>query len=336
MTSRRTVWVDVTNSPHVLFFRPILRRLDEAGVPAVVTARDFAQTLGLLELYAIPHTVVGGHGGAGVLRKGLVLARRTAQLTRFGRSRSDIRQAVNHGSFYQTIAARGLRIHSTVIHDFEGATGMHRINFRLASKVMVPEVIPWETLARLGLSRDRYRPYPGIKEQVTLADFDPDPTVVDQLGLDPARPIAVLRPPATMSLYHRGIENTLFDDVLAYLREADAQIVLLPRTPEQARSFAGMDGVVIPPKPVDGPSLVYAADLVVSAGGTMNREAALLGTPTWTTFAGELGAVDRMLVGTGRMGVLERPEQIRLAKREPGYPDHEALADAVTREILAR
>jgi predicted glycosyltransferase len=336
MTGRRTVWIDVTNSPHVLFFRPILRRLADAGVPVVVTARDFAQTLGLLELYAIPHTVIGGHGGAGVVRKGTVLARRTVQLLRFGRSRSDIGQAVSHGSFYQTIAAKGLRIHSTVIHDFEGATGMHRINFRLADKVMVPEVIPWETLARLGLTRARYRPYPGIKEQVTLADFEPDPTVLDQLGLDPARPIAVLRPPATMSLYHRGIENTLFDDVLTHLREAQAQVVLLPRTPDQARSFERMDGVLIPPRPVDGPSLVYAADLVVSAGGTMNREAALLGTPTWTTFAGELGAVDRMLVETGRMGVLERPDQIRLTKRAPGYPPHEALADAVTREILAR
>ena len=113
-----------------------------------------------------------------------------------------------------------------------------------------------------------------------------------------------------MSLYHRGIENTLFDEVLTYLRERDVQIVLLPRTPDQAKEFAGVSGVVVPGKPVDGPSLVYAADLVVSAGGTMNREAALLGTPTWTTFAGELGAVDRMLIDNGSMGILERPEQL--------------------------
>ncbi len=337
MTRGRTVWIDVTNSPHVLFFRPILRRLDDAGVPWLVTSRDFAQTLGLLDRYGIPHTVVGGHGGASVARKGLVLAGRTAQLYRFGRSHREIGQAVSHGSFYQAIAARALRIHSTVIHDFEGATGMHRINFRLADKVMVPEVIPFERLASLGLSRARYRPYPGIKEQVTLADFEPDATsVTDELGLDPTRPIAVLRPPATMSLYHRGVENTLFDQVLAGLRASDAQVVLLPRTAEQGRAFEGMADVVIPAKPVDGPQLVAAADLVISAGGTMNREAALLGTPTWTTFAGELGAVDRMLIETGRMGVLERPEQVVIAKRSAGYPPHEGLADAVTREILAR
>jgi PAS domain-containing protein len=124
------------------------------------------------------------------------------------------------------------------------------------------------------------------------------------------------------------------DDVLAHLRATDAQIVLLPRTPEQAASFRDASGIVIPAKPVDGPSLVWAADLVVSAGGTMNREAALLGVPTWTTFAGELGGVDRMLIETGRMGVLERPDQLVIAKRTPAEPGFAALAVAVTEEIL--
>jgi predicted glycosyltransferase len=334
--ARNAVWIDLTNSPHVLFFRPILRRLDDAGVPAVVTARDFAQTLGLLELYRIPHTVIGRHGGARLAGKATGLARRSLALTRFGRARRGIRQTVSHGSNDLAVAARLLRLHNTVLHDFEGATTMHRINFRLADKVMVPEVIPFEALARLGLDRRRYRPYAGIKEQITLADFEPDLGVVDELGADPARAIAVLRPPATMSLYHRGIENTLFDDVLTWLRERDAQVVLLPRTPEQAASFAGAAGVIVPAKPVDGPSLVYAADLVVSAGGTMNREAALLGTPTWTTFAGELGAVDRMLIETGRMQVLTRPDELVVEKRLPSAPAYEALADAVTTEILRR
>ncbi len=216
--ARGAVWIDLTNSPHVLFFRPILRRLDDAGVPVVVTARDYAQTLGLLELYGIPHTVIGRHGGAGLGGKATGLARRSLALTRFGRATRGIRQAVSHGSNDLAVAARLLHLHSTVLHDFEGATTMHRINFRLVDKVMVPAVIPWPVLASLGLDERRYRPYPGIKEQVTLADFEPDPGVVETLGLDASRPIAVLRPPATMSLYHRGIENTLFDDVLAWLQ----------------------------------------------------------------------------------------------------------------------
>ena len=335
MATPPRVWIDLTNSPHVLFFRPIIRRLSDAGVPVTVTARDFAQTLGLLDLYRIPHTVIGRHGGSAVAGKVLGLARRSSSLIRFGLGKG-FTIAVSHGSNDLAVAAKVLRIHSTVIHDFEGATGMHRINFRLADKAMVPEVIPFERLAALGLARERYRPYAGIKEQVTLADFTPDPSVVGELGLDPARPIAVLRPPATMSLYHRGIENTLFDDVLAHLQGTDAQIVLLPRTPDQAAAVRGAPGVVIPARPVDGPSLVYAADLVVSAGGTMNREAALLGVPTWTTFAGELGGVDRMLIEQGRMRVLTRPEELVVAKRTPGVTAYAGLADAVTAEILAR
>jgi hypothetical protein len=329
----RRVWIDLTNSPHVVFFRPILRRLDEAGVEAVVTARDFAQTLGLLERFGIPHTVIGRHGGASLRGKGLGLVRRATALTRFGRGRG-ISQAVSHGSNDLAIAARLLRLHSTVLHDFEGATGMHRINFRLADKVMLPAVIPFESLAPLGLDRRRYRPYPGLKEQVALADFEPDAGVLEELRLDPARPVVVLRPPATMSLYHRGLENSVFDDVLARLLESEAQVVLLPRTPEQASDLAGRAGVIIPARPVDGPSLVWFADAVISAGGTMNREAAVLGVPTWTTFAGELGAVDRWLIREGRMQVLERAEDLVIAKRRPVPPDFEALADAVTAEIL--
>ncbi len=332
-SATRRVWIDLTNSPHVLFFRPILRRLDEAGVETLVTARDFAQTLGLLERYGIPHTVIGRHGGASVRGKALGLVRRSGAMVRFGRGRG-ITQAVSHGSNDLAIAARTLRIHSTVIHDYEGAAGMHRINFRLASKVMMPDVIPYAALAGYGLKEARFRPYHGLKEQVALADFEPDDSVYEELGLDRERPLVVLRPPATMSLYHRGIENTVFDDVLARLLASDAQVVLLPRTPEQAAGFASVQGVIIPERPVDGPSLVWAADAVVSAGGTMNREAAVLGVPTWTTFAGSLGAVDRALVAEGRMQVLERADDIVITRRERGRPDFEAIADEVTEEIL--
>ena len=317
----------------MLFFRPILRRLDEAGVETLVTARDFAQTLGLLQRYGIEHTVIGRHGGASVAGKGLGLLRRSGLLVRFGRGQG-VTQAVSHGSNDLAIAARMLRLHSTVLHDYEGAAGMHRINFRLANKVMTPAVIPYSALSGYGLSERRYRPYRGLKEQVALADFTPDESVYAELGLDPARPIVVLRPPATMSLYHRGIENTVFDDVLVRLIDSDAQVVLLPRTKEQGESFADAAGVIIPDRPVDGPSLVWVADAVISAGGTMNREAAVLGVPTWTTFAGALGAVDRELVADGRMQVLERADDVTITKREPREPQFEAIADEVTAEIL--
>ncbi len=300
---------------------------------AVVTARDFAQTLGLLERYGIAHSVIGRHGGASVAGKGMGLVRRSGALLRFGRG-TGITQAVSHGSNDLAIAARTLRLHSTVLHDYEGASGMHRINFRLASKVMMPDVIPYAALAGYGLAERRFRPYHGLKEQVALSDFSPDEGVYAELGLDRERSIAVLRPPATMSLYHRGIENTVFDDVLIRLLDGDSQVVLLPRTAEQGKAFAGRTGVIIPARPVDGPSLVWAADVVISAGGTMNREAAVLGVPTWTTFAGQLGAVDRALIESGRMRVLERADDITVVKRERQAPRFEAIADQVTEEIL--
>ena len=329
----RRVWIDLTNSPHVTFFRPILRRLDALGVEWEVTARDFAQTIGLLERYGIAHTVIGRHGGAGLRGKGLGLVRRSTALARFGRGRG-FTQAVSHGSNDLAVAARVLRLHSTILHDYEGAAGMHRINFRLADKVMVPSVIPFEELRALGLRERRYRPYDGIKEQVALADFEPDDSAVAELGLAEDTPIAVLRPPATMSLYHRGLENTLFDEVLRYLLTSDAQIVVLPRTPDQAAAFRSTPGVIVPVSAVDGPALVWAADLVVSAGGTMNREAAVLGVPTWTTFAGRLGAVDRQLVEEGRLRVLERVEDLEVVRRDREWHPPRAIADAVVEEIL--
>jgi predicted glycosyltransferase len=335
VSSGTRVWFDITNSPEVLFFLPILRRLADAGIESVVTSRDYAQTVGMLDLYGIPHTLVGRHGGASLRGKAVNLVRRSTALTRFGRGKG-ARQAVSIGSNDLAVAARLLRLHSTIIQDYEGAAIEHRVNFRLADKVMFPAVVPFESLQALGLDRRRYRPFPGIKEQVTLADFEPDPSVPAQLGLDQQRPIAVLRPPATMSLYHRGLHNTLFDDVLNHLRASDTQIVLLPRTPEQAAAYAGTSEVLIPERAIDGPSLLYAADVVISAGGSMNREAALLGVPTWTTFAGTLGAVDQMLVDGGRMSVLERPDQVVVSKRTPAWHPFEPLADAVTEEILRR
>jgi predicted glycosyltransferase len=333
MSQNGAVWIDLTNSPHVLFFRPIVRRMADAGVETVITARDFAQTLGLLRLYDMPHTVIGRHGGARMAGKVAGLARRSSSLVAWSQGKR-LRQAASHGSNDLAVAARMRRLHSTVAHDYEGASTMHHINFRLAGKVMMPDVLPFEELARYGLTRAKYRPYAGIKEQVSLADFAPDLSVLRTLRLDESRVVAVLRPPATMSLYHRGISNELFGRAVDHLLAEDVQVVLLPRTPAQGTAFAGTRGITIPEKPVDGPSLVYLADLVISAGGTMNREAALLGTPTWTTFAGSLGAVDRTLVQRGLMRVLERPDQLLIEKHEPKEPTFEALADAVTEEIL--
>jgi predicted glycosyltransferase len=329
------VWFDIKNSPEVLFFRPIIRRLEEAGVETIVSSRDFAQTLGMLELHGMAHTPVGRHGGGSIAGKAINLMRRSAAIAWFGRT-ARATLAVSMGSNDLSIASRLLRVHNTVIQDYEHATLEHRINFRLADKVMFPEAVPLETLTALGLDPRRYRPIRGLKEQVTLADFVPDPDVAVRLGLDRSRIIAVMRPPATMSLYNRGVRYRLFDDAVAHLRRSGAQVVLLPRSADQAAAYAELPGVTIPGAVIDGPSLLYAADVVIGAGGSMNREAALLGVPTWTVFEGPMGAVDAMLVDEGRMSALERPGQVVLEKRAPRPIAFEPLADEVTEEILRR
>jgi predicted glycosyltransferase len=302
------VWVDLTNSPHVLVMRPVIRALERRGVEVLVTARDFAQTLGLCERHGLACEPIGHHRGGSVAAKGIGLLARSAALARWARGRR-IDLALGHGSNDVTVAARVLGIPSATAFDYEWARVQHTVNCRLARAVVVPEAIPPERLAPYGATPAKLRRYPGLKEEYYLADFEPDPRVLDELGLDPARPIAVVRTPPAVSLYHR-FENPLFAAVLDRLR--GGQAVVLPRTPQQR---AELDGFIVPETAIDAQSLVALADLVISAGGTMNREAVALGTPVWTTFEGRLGAVDEALIAAGRLRRLARAEDVELEKR---------------------
>ncbi|CAB4881204.1 unannotated protein [freshwater metagenome] len=306
------VWVDLTNSPHVLVLRPVIERLRADGAQVEVTARDFAQTVELCERHGIDATVVGRHRGGRLGAKAVGLFSRSGALTRWARGRRfDL--ALGHGSNDVSVAARLLRIRCSTMFDYEFATVQHNVNCRLAQAVVVPDAIPPERLDRYG-ARGKLRPYPGLKEEYYLADFEPDPQVLAQLGLDPYAPLAVVRTPPEVALYHR-FENDLFGAVLTRLRD-QGQVVVLPRTAAQREALAAVGGLVIPERAIDAPSLIGLADLVVSAGGTMNREAVALGTPVWTTFEGRLGAVDERLIAQGRMRRLERPEDVTLERRE--------------------
>jgi len=305
------VWVDLTNSPHVLVMAPVIATLRTRGHDVQVTARDFAQTLGLCERLGIEHTAIGRHRGAGVAAKAWGLADRSAQLVRWARPRRfDL--ALGHGSNDITVAAAILRIRSATTFDYEWATVQHNVNCRLAQAVLVPDVIPAERLYRYG-ARGKLRQYPGLKEEYYLSDFEPDAAVLTELGLDSASPIAVVRTAPAVSLYHR-FENDLFAAVLDRLR--GGQVVVLPRTAEQRAELERAGGFIVPTHAVDAQSLIAYADLVVSAGGTMNREAVALGTPVYTMFEGRLGAVDERLLAEGRLKRLERADQVNLVKRD--------------------
>jgi uncharacterized protein len=313
------IWVDMSAPAHVLVLRPIIERLRAQGHEVEVTSRDYAQTQALLDLHGLAHTPIGRHGGASRLRKAYRLGARTAAMIGFGRGRSfDL--ALAHGSNDLAIAARTLGVPEANMHDYEYAVTQHRIGCRLARRVMFPDSVPLERLRRFGVTPEKHFPYPGLKEEYYLYDFEPEPEALTRLSVDPSRVVVIVRPPPDVSLYHRK-SNPLFPKVLERLgNDEGVHAIVLPRTTEQ-RAFIEslrLASLIVPPGAVEAQSLVALADLVVSAGGTMNREAAALGTPVYTTYGGRLGGVDEALIRSGRMRPLTDPRAIQLQKRTAG------------------
>ncbi len=312
------VWIDVTNSPHVVFFRPLIRLLRERGYDVTLSARAFAQTLELLEDAGLEHTVVGPpHGGASRAGKVRAMARRLRALRRFARDRRfDV--ALSHASHELPLVARSLRVPSAYAFDYEFALAQHGLGCRAATRVVVPDAIPQERLDRLGARTRKVRRYAGLKEEYYLAGFTPDGAVLDALGVDRSRALVLVRTPPDVSLYHRH-GSPLFADVVRRLgADAEVHAVVLPRTQQQRADLqaAGLPSLIVPDRAVDALSLVALADLVVSAGGTMNREAAALGTPVYTTFAGRLGAVDERLLAAGALRELRSAGDL-VVRRKP-------------------
>ena len=300
------VWIDLANSPHVPLFRPIVRALRERGDEVVLTARDHAQTLALANAVWPEVVVIGGESPAGRVRKAGSILARSAGMRRFAvRSRPDV--ALSHGSYAQIVAARLARVPAVTMMDYEHQPANH-LSFRLSRVVVVPAVFPAAALRRHGAGTKVVR-YDGFKEELYLADVAPDPAILVSLGLDPARVTAAMRPPPEGALYHRE-GNPRFDAILEHVLAEGGQVVLLPRTDAQAARYR-RPGVVIPEGPVDGKALLATVDLTIGAGGTMTRESALLGMPTYTVFLGELAAVDAELMRLGKLVDL----------RTDGFPD---------------
>jgi predicted glycosyltransferase len=311
------VWVDVTAPAHVLVLRPLIRILRERGHEVEVTAREHGETVPLLGLHGIEAEVFGRHGGRSAAAKLGTMATRVAALVRWARSRR-FDAAVAAASHHLPLAARALRIPSSTTFDYEFATLQHHLGCRAATRVLVPEAIPSERLERYGARPPKLRRYPGLKEEYYLADFEPDPGVLAELGLDRALALVVVRTPSDFALYHRR-PSPLFPALLDRLgRSEHVRAVVLPRTEQHREAVLrlGLPSLVLPEQAVDAQSLIAFSDLVVSAGGTMNREAVALGVPVYTTFAGRLGAVDEQLIREGRLRVLADADALELVRRE--------------------
>ena len=312
------VWIDMTASAHVLVFRPLIEIMRGRGDEVQITARDYAQTLQLLELHGLEAEVIGRHGGRSRVQKARQMTHRLGSLRRWAKGR-DFDIALAHGSHELTITARRLGIPSSTTFDYEFATLQHQLGCRAATKVVVPDAIPPERLKQYGAVPPKLLQYPGLKEEYYLSDFEPDGSLLERFGVDPARILVVLRPPPDVSLYHRH-SNPLFPQTIDHLgRLENVHAFVLPRTEEQreyVRALA-LPSVILPETAVDAQSLIALADVVVSAGGTMNREAAALGVPVYTTYGGRLGGVDEELIREGRLKPLTDPRALDLRKRDP-------------------
>ena len=325
----------MTASAHVLVFRPLIRLLQSRGDEVEITARDYAQTLQLLELHGLEAEVIGKHGGRSRLAKLRAMRRRLRMLHRWAKGR-DFDIALAHGSHELTMTARRLVLPRSSPFDSVFGGLQHQLGCRPATKVVVPEAIPPERLERYGARPPKLAQYPGLKEEYYLADFEPDRAVIERLAIDPARVLVVLRPPPDVSLYHRH-SNPLFPQTVDLLgRHEELQAVVLPRTDEQ-RAYVeslALPSLVVPKRAVDAQSLIAIADLVVSAGGTMNREAAALGVPVWTTYGGRLGGVDEELIRQGRLKPLTDPRALELRKRDGAATERVRRDPAAMLELL--
>jgi uncharacterized protein len=316
------IWIDLSAPAHPVVFRPLVRRLRDAGHEVEVTARDFAQTLELAEIAGLGALAVGAHGGRSAGGKFRSLASRSYALWRWARTRPRFDLAAAHGSNDLPIVARALRVPAVDLFDYEWATFQHMIGCRLARRVIVPDAIPPERLARYGATPRKLRRYPGLKEEYFLHDFEPDPGILAAVGADPERLIVVLRTPPVAALYHR-VHNPVYAELLDRLgHDTGIHAVVLPRLREQAEELRrlALPSVIVPEHAIDGPSLVAASDLVISAGGSMNREAVALGVPVYTTFQGRMGGVDEKLLREGKLRRLDHAGDVELKRRDRSAP----------------
>lgn len=317
------IWIDLANSPHVPFFRSLANEFFRRNHEVVVTARDFAETVKLAEAAGFAPQVIGGHGGGKLSGKAGNLVQRALELARWARGKKfDL--ALSHNSYSQILAARALSLRTVTLMDYEHQPANH-LAFRVASRIIVPRAFPDAALARFGATPSKVKRYDGIKEDVYLADFQSEPGFekqLVQLGITAADVLVTVRPPAVEALYHR-FENELFDQLLGRcLATPVTKVVLLPRNDSQRATYNARAGanLILPAEPLDGANLIAHSDLVVSAGGTMNREAAALGVPAASIYAGEWAAVDEELVKEGRLRRISTAEDISslpIHKKEP-------------------
>lgn len=334
------IWIDLANSPHVPFFRSLANEFIQRKHEVVVTARDFAETVALAEAAGFAPEVIGGYGGGKLSGKAGNLVQRALALARWARGRS-LDLALSHNSYSQILAARVLSLRTVTLMDYEHQPANH-LAFRMASRIIVPRAFPQAALTRFGASPEKVRRYAGLKEDVYLADFQSAPEFgkqLERLGISASDLLVTMRPPASEALYHR-FENELFDKLFERLSASPAvKVVLLPRNDSQRQTYSARatSNVIVPSGPLDGANLIAHSDLVISAGGTMNREAAALGIPAASVYLGEWAAIDEELVRSGklrRISTVDDVHNLPIRKKGPANAPHAVSIAAQVADLI--
>jgi uncharacterized protein len=342
----KKIWIDLDNSPHVPFFKPIIEQLEKRGHSVVLTARDCFQVCELADLFHMKYKRIGRHYGKHTLAKLAGLGVRALQMApSVLREKPDL--ALSHGSRSMFLLSSLLGIPTLTIFDYEHTRWVSMFQ---PTWVMAPDIVPQEAiLSRSSLGAERLLRYPGIKEDVYAPSFESDPNIREKLGIAAGDLLVTIRPPATEAHYHNPESEALLDAVFDFLSQQPAiKVILVPRTPKQGVEIRGQwprlferGQMSIPEHVVDGLDLIWASDLVISGGGTMNREAAALGVPVYSIFRGTIGAVDHYLAENGRLVLLEHVEDIRtkinLARRAKSARVTSAASparDAIVENIL--
>jgi uncharacterized protein len=325
-SSRHKIWIDLDNTPHVPFFAPIIEELNHRGFSVLITARDCFQVCDLANHFGLLYKRIGHHHGKTQILKVGGLCVRALQL-----APTVLREkpclAISHGSRAQLMLSAILRLPSIVAADYEFAMGLVLLKPRW---VMVPDAIPEDAFE---FDKDHILKYPGIKEDVYVPRFKPDPGIQKELGIGPHHLVVTLRPPASEAHYHRPESDSLFEAVIQLLAQTpNTKVILLPRNQKQEVSIRktwpqlfSSGKVVVPARALDGLNLIWHSDLVISGGGTMNREAAALGVPVYSIFRGKIGAIDRYLAQSGRLVLVESIGEVRTKilpqhRRRPATP----------------
>ncbi len=336
------IWIDLSNSPHVPFFKELAAEFERRGHTIAWTARDYAQTVELARNAGIDAPVFGSHGGGNVFAKAAKFASRIASLTKWARNQK-IDLVVVHNSQEPLIVARLLGIESVNLMDYEHHPGNH-LSFRSAKRLVVPASFPSDALIKFGAREGKVKRFNGLKEDVYLAGFEPDqtfPQKLRELNVNLEDILVVVRPHAPEALYNRGFENDLLDLVLDRCAAIDGvKIILLPRKDYQGatlRTRHPQPNIIIPTEALDGANLLAAADLVISGGGTMNREAAALGVPTATIFTGKPAAIDEYLIKQGRMKKIATATDVELlevVKKAAAEPRRETEMLTIVADLI--